>query len=239
MEEDWRLIIDGAREPEMNMALDEAVMLCMAEEVSAPTLRVYRWLSPCVSVGRFQDPLTLPFSFKGEGDDNLPIIRRPTGGGAVFHDDHGFTYSLIYRESSGVIPKGVSASYREIHKAVSAALKELGIEVEFYSPVSKCTGQGGACFVSPVEYDVISNGKKVAGAAQRRKFGIVLHQGEVSLPLDVWHNQLYNNVLNKFINSLSRQLQAKFLEGQISEKEKGLAEELFMERKNIIEEVNR
>lgn len=227
MEKVWRLIIDGAREPEINMALDEAIMLRMAEKESAPTLRIYRWLYPCVSIGRFQSI--------GEVG-NFPIVRRPTGGGSVYHNEDGFTYSLIYREDSGAVARGTAASYLQIHEAVAAALNGLGMEAGLYSPVSKRGKAFGACFASPVESDVICGGRKVAGAAQRRRFGVVLHQGEIGLPLDVWRKSTYNIFLNRFINSLSGRLQARFLEGKISEEEDCLADGLLMDH---IEEVTK
>ena len=247
MEKIWRLIIDEAREPNANMAIDEAIMLRIIDGSitrsiiggSMPTLRIYRWLYPCISIGKFQDPLTLTLSplgrGKGEGN-NLPFVRRPTGGGLVYHNEFGLTYSMIYREASGAVPKGTTASYRHIHEGIAAALKELGVEAELYLPVPKVAKTSGACFASPVESDVVSEGKKIAGAAQRRRFGVVLHEGEVSLPLDVWHKYSYNMALNAFINSLSKQLQARFLKGQISKEEDCLAEELLMEH---IEEVTR
>src|SRR3989338_3832459 len=61
MEKIWRLIIDEAREPNANMAIDEAIMLRIIGG-SMPTLRIYRWLYPCISIGKFQDPLTLTLS---------------------------------------------------------------------------------------------------------------------------------------------------------------------------------
>lgn len=230
MEKIWRLIIDEAREPNANMAIDEAIMISIIGE-SMPTLRIYRWLYPCISIGKFQrlDDTDL---LKAD----LPFVRRPTGGGSVCHNEFGLTYSMIYREASGAVPKGIMTSYRHIHEGVAAALKELGVEAELYSPVPRAAKTSGACFASPVESDVVSKGKKIAGAAQRRRFGVVLHEGEVSLPLDVWHKYSYNMALNVFINSLSEQLQARFLEGQISKEENCLAEELLMEH---MEEVTR
>jgi lipoate-protein ligase A len=244
MEKIWRLIIDGAREPEINMAVDEAIMLriigesitrSMAEMhpegASPPTLRIYRWPYPCISIGKFQRLDGIPLLKSG-----VHLVRRPTGGGSVYHNEFGLTYSIIYREDSGVMPKGVSASYRHIHEGVAAALKKVGVEAGLYCAVSKAAKAFGDCFDSPVEFDIISAGKKVGGAAQRRRFGVVLHEGEVSLSLDVWRKCSYNTVLNAFINSLSEQLHARFLEGQISKKENSIAEELLMER---MEEVTR
>ncbi|MDP3787381.1 MAG: lipoate--protein ligase family protein [Candidatus Omnitrophota bacterium] len=242
MEKIWRLIVDGALDPYLNMAIDEAIMLRQAHAGSQPTLRIYRWLYPCVSVGRFQKPLTLTLSPKGrgegEGDNNLPVVKRPTGGGAVIHNEFSFTYSVIYREDSGIIPRGVSNSYREIHAGVLEGLKGLGIEANFYLNEKKNPKSpvGGGCFISPVEFDVMCGGRKIAGAAQRRKFGVVLHQGEVSLGLDVWSKWSYNNFLIAFTSGLSRHLKAEFLKGQISDMEISLAEELIAAH---IEEVNR
>ena len=227
MEKTWRLIVDGARDPYLNMAIDEAIMLRQADAGSVPTLRIYKWLYPCVSVGRFQKPR----------DNNLPIIRRPTGGGAVVHNKFSFTYSVIYREDSGAIPRGVLNSYREIHSGVLEGLEGLGIKAEFH--LSENNGAkpavGRECFSLPVEFDVMCGGRKIAGAAQRRKFGVVLHQGEVSLGLDVWPKWSYNNFLIAFTSGLSRHLKAKFLKGQISDIEISLAEELVVAH---IEEVN-
>ncbi|MDD4878842.1 MAG: lipoate--protein ligase family protein [Candidatus Omnitrophica bacterium] len=231
MEKTWRLIIDAAREPAANMALDEAIMQRMAEEPSGPTLRIYRWTYPCVSIGKFQRLDDIPFL-----KSSVPIVRRPTGGGSVYHDELGITYSLVFGERSGVMPEGTAASYRHIHEGIAAAVRELGLEAGLYAPVSDTAKAFGSCFALPVKSDVVSHGSKIAGAAQRRRFGIVLHQGEVSLPLDVWRKWSYNNALKIFINCLSKQLQAEFLEGRITDKEERLAEALLMER---MEEVTR
>ncbi len=242
MEKIWRLIVDVARDPYLNMAIDEAIMLRQAEAGSMPTLRIYKWLYPCLSIGRFQ---YLELSLRAERSNldcfgaNAPrndriVIRRPTGGGAVIHNEFSFTYSVIYREDSGIIPRGVLNSYREIHAGVLEGLKGLGIEANFYLNEKKNPKSpvGGGCFVSPVEFDVMCGGRKIAGAAQRRKFGVVLHQGEVSLGLDVWPKWSYNNFLIAFTSGLSRHLKAKFLKGQISDMEISLAEGLATEEVN-------
>lgn len=238
MEKYWRLIIDEAKDPYLNMAIDEAMLICQAEPGAVPTIRFYRWSYPCVSIGRFQKPLTLTLSPKGrgegEGDNNLPIVKRPTGGGAVLHDEYGFTYSIIYREDSGAVAKGVSNSYREIHTGIAAALNALGLEARLSTEEESRQSAvlGGTCFACPVRYDVVSGGKKVAGAAQRRRFGAILHQGEVSLGLDVRSKWSYNDVSIALLNSLSKRLKAQFIEGRISRKEKDTIEGLVMEEVN-------
>lgn len=222
MEKVWRLILDGLKEPHLNMAIDEAIMLSQREGESAPTLRIYKWLYPCISIGRFQNPLTLTLSPKGrgesEGSNYLPLVRRPTGGGVVLHDAFSFTYSIIYREDSGVLPKGVLNSYREIHLGILQGLKNLGIDATLHMPDNN---QGlthlKSCFSSPVKFDIVYKNRKIAGAAQRRKFGIVLQQGEVRIDLDVLPKWSYNNLKNAIITGLSSHLEAKFVEGCLSE----------------------
>ncbi len=227
MEKDWRLIIDPALDPVMNMAVDEAIMIIMADDAAMPTLRVYKWLKPCMSFGRFRRAPT---------GLQVPVIRRPTGGGSVSHGGEGFTYSLIYRESSGCVDKGVAASYLQVHEAIVSALASLGIQAHIYKSSSTPARSSGQCFESPVISDVMACGRKVAGAAQRRRKDVVLHQGEVSLCLDVFRKWSYNVLQTAFINSLSERLNARFIESRVSEKEKKLAGELFVER---TEEVNR
>lgn len=221
MEKAWRLIIDGAREPAMNMAIDEAMMAKVADGSSMPALRIYKWLNPCVSVGKFQ-------LYKAEA--GTEVVRRPTGGGSVPHGASGMTYSLVYREGLQGISKGAAASYKQIHGCVAAALASLGIDARLMGERSAQERPFGECFSSPVPADVMVGGRKVAGAAQRRKNGAVLHQGEVSLDLDVSGKWSYNNVQTAFINCLSERLGLEFLETRVSEEEEGLAKELVMVR---------
>ncbi|MFH1778927.1 MAG: lipoate--protein ligase family protein, partial [Candidatus Omnitrophota bacterium] len=183
MEKVWRLILDEANDPHMNMAIDEAIMMCQAESASSPTLRIYRWLYPCVSIGRFQN---LESALNRE--DNLALVRRPTGGGVVFHNELSFTYSIVYPESSFVLPKGVSNSYREIHGGILQGLRSLGINAALHTikQGQRRSLKSKFCFSSPCEFDIVCGNRKIAGAAQRRRYGVVLHQGEVSLGLDVW-----------------------------------------------------
>lgn len=223
MEKVWRLILDEANDPYMNMAIDEAIMMCQAESASIPTLRIYRWLYPCVSIGRFQN---LESALNRE--DNLALVRRPTGGGVVFHNELSFTYSIVYREDSLTLPKGVSNSYREVHIGILRGLKNLGIGATLFT-LERSTRRSlpsNLCFSSPCEFDIVCGNRKIAGAAQRRRYGVVLHQGEVSLGLDVWPKRSYNVLKTAIIIGLSKQLEAKFVEGWLSEKERILSEEV-------------
>ncbi|KPK40591.1 MAG: hypothetical protein AMJ78_07010 [Omnitrophica WOR_2 bacterium SM23_29] len=223
MEKVWRLILDEANDPHINMAIDEAIMVCQAQDTSVPTLRIYKWLYPCISIGRFQN-----LDEMLNRQYNLSVVKRPTGGGVVFHDEFSFTYSIIYREGSFALFKGVSNSYRQIHNGILQGLKNLGINAALHA--FERNGRNffpsKFCFSVPGEFDIICGNKKIAGAAQRRRYGVVLHQGEVRIDLDVWPKWSYNVLKNAIVSGLSKQLEAKFAEGRLSEKERILAEEV-------------
>lgn len=149
----------------LNMAIDEA-LLGLIEQ---PVLRVYRWERAAVSFGYFEPWAPILEQFPGRDP-----VRRWTGGGVVLHGED-FTYSLL-------IPGEIEArapreSYRVIHGALCRALGEAGLAAE---PAGSSPGRRShACFENPVLHDVLVNGRKVAGAAQRRTRHGLLHQGSI------------------------------------------------------------
>lgn len=149
----------------MNMAMDE-VLLGVIEQ---PVLRVYRWERAAVSFGYFESWEPILEQYPGRDP-----VRRWTGGGVVLHGED-LTYSLL-------IPKGIEAgapgeTYRLIHGALCRALGEAGLDAE--SAGSSPGKRSHACFENPVLHDVLVNGRKVAGAAQRRTRTGLLHQGSI------------------------------------------------------------
>jgi lipoate-protein ligase A len=90
----WRYIAMKTDTGPMNMALDEAVLTAVIEKRSPPTLRFYRWEPSCVTIGRNQS-LSAEVDEKTAGDHGIDVVRRITGGGAVFHDSAGeMTYAV-------------------------------------------------------------------------------------------------------------------------------------------------
>lgn len=148
------------------MARDEALL----SEVKVPTLRVYRWPTPQLSIGYFCKLADVRAEF---GD--VPIVRRWTGGGIVTHGTD-WTFSLVIpgnREAAAEL-------YCRIHRALIAALRERGLPADLQEP-AKSSAPGGECFTNPVESDVMLDGQKIAGGAQRRNRRGVLHQGSLLL----------------------------------------------------------
>ena len=150
------------------MAIDESIAYARRKEGTPNTVRLYRWNPSAVSIGYFQ-------SLRDEVDLEacrrlgVDVIRRITGGGAVFHDFDGeITYSLVAPDDDPSIPRDILSSYRLICGCVVNGLRGLGLEAEF-KPIN----------------DIVSGGRKISGNAQTRRFGVVLQHGTVLVDFDV------------------------------------------------------
>jgi len=183
----WRLINSGPQDAATNMATDEALLLAYRPGASLPTLRLYEWRPASFSIGLSQDPGRLLISSNA--------VRRPTGGGLLWHDDE-VTYSFVAdTKTLGLTPR-VKESYAFITTALIKALTCLGLPAAFVKDVCaprtsqertlNRSGSGLAdfCFARHEEYDVCVNGRKIGGSAQRRRRSIFLQHGSLPLTLD-------------------------------------------------------
>jgi lipoate-protein ligase A len=161
-------IIDPAPHPAaLNMALDESLLACARE----PMLRLYRWARPAVSFGFFGKFAAVAAAWPGR-----EIVRRITGGGAVPHGED-LTYSLIVPSGHPFAEQSPREIYRVVHQAVAGLLAPAGIAAALaQAPNATSTG---ACFESPVEFDLLARGRKIAGAAIKRTRAGLLVQGSV------------------------------------------------------------
>jgi len=188
----WRLILDPPMAGQENMEKDLELMGNVATGECPPTLRLYRWSLPAVSLGYFQDASEV-VDIQACADAGVDVVRRPTGGRAVLHH-HELTYSVIVPEVHPFINNGgVMDAYRAISRGIVTAFNLLNI-LASVTPEEK--GQGGfapgSCFDTPSAYEVLVDQRKVVGSAQLRRDGIVLQHGAIifKLPKD-----LYNKVL--------------------------------------------
>lgn len=174
----YRFLNTGIQDAVTNMAIDEAVLLHHLRGESPPTLRVFRWSVPSISLGRFQsiEREILTDICRQQG---VALVRRPTGGRAVYHRDE-FTYSIVIGKRHGV-PSGIVPAYAYLAQGLLAALDKLGVHAELSDErVSK--HPSAACFASSTQADLTSGGFKLIGSAQVWKDDALLQQG--SLPLD-------------------------------------------------------
>ena len=154
----------------MQMALDEALL----RAVSKPTLRIYRWNSPWVSFGYFQEIGRVYESFPG-----FPVVRRWTGGGMVSHGED-LTFSLAIPTGEKVSKESPTTLYKKIHGALALLIRSrLPLPVQLAG--SQDLRPGLLCFQAPVNDDLLILGKKVLGGAIRRSGGGVLYQGSLRI----------------------------------------------------------
>ena len=186
--ERWRLIIDGPARAARNMAVDEAMLRAVEAGAAPPTLRLYRWDPPAVSIGYFQE-WERSVNEEACRQAGIDIVRRPTGGRAVFHYDE-VTYSVVLPPGHPMGGRTVMEGYRRISEALLAGLRRLGIEAELARPPGVPQGRGrealaGACFDAASRYELEWRGRKIAGSAQvRRASGAMLQHGSIPLRFD-------------------------------------------------------
>jgi lipoate-protein ligase A len=161
----WRVIPYSENDAYLNMAMDEAVSESVREG-GPPTIRFYGWKPSAVSIGYFQS-MEKEVDLGRCSSLGVDVVRRRTGGGAVYHDNEGeITYSIIGKEE--LFPKDIIASYRLICGWICDSLSILDISSEF-KPIN----------------DIIVGGKKISGNAQTRRGGVLLQHGTVLYDVDV------------------------------------------------------
>jgi len=169
----WSFLDSGKSNAAFNMALDEA-LLEQAAELGQPVLRFYGWTEPAASFGYFQRYAEVAQTIRLR-----PLIRRPTGGGIVPHDID-WTYSFVVPPDHEWHLLKAEESYRRIHAWIQSAFGRLNIATEL-APCCK-KSLPGQCFVGHEKFDLLWQGKKIAGAAQRRNKAGLLIQGSVQPP---------------------------------------------------------
>jgi lipoyl(octanoyl) transferase len=182
--EEWRILPFRKAGAAENMAVDEAIFRENIRKKSPPTLRFYGWKNPALSIGYFQD-------YGKEVDDDacrrfgVEIVRRPTGGKAVLHEQE-LTYAAVAGEDSSLFPPDILETYRVISDCIAKGLAEVGIRAEM-----KTDGRRGpdgtlhsSCFSSPSRYELLAGGRKICGSAQMRSHGVFLQHGSLLMAFD-------------------------------------------------------
>jgi len=184
----WYFINSGACSPTFNMALDEALLDWHSEGIIPPILRFYGWNPPTLSIGYFQN-VEKEINMVEVKKHNLGFVRRPTGGRGVLHE-HELTYSIIVSENYPNMPVTVTEAYRVLSEGLLIGFQNLGLDAYFSVPdtVEKKDDlknpKSAVCFDAPSWYELVVEGKKVAGSAQTRQKGVILQHGAILLDLD-------------------------------------------------------
>ncbi|MCI4136370.1 octanoyltransferase LipM [Bacillus vallismortis] len=184
----WRFIDSGNANPAFNMALDEALLYWHSEKKIPPVIRFYGWNPATLSVGYFQN-IKKEINFEAVHKYNLGFVRRPTGGRGVLHDQE-LTYSVIVSEEHPEMPATVTEAYRVISEGILQGFRNLGLDAYFAIPrtekekESLKNPRSSVCFDAPSWYELVVEGRKVAGSAQTRQKGVILQHGSILLDLD-------------------------------------------------------
>jgi lipoate-protein ligase A len=160
----WRLLELETYDAFMNMAVDEAILRARIRSAVPNTVRLYRWKPSAVSVGRFQE-VEKEVKLGSCRKHKVDVVRRITGGGAVYHDAHDeITYAVIARKED-LEAEEITAVYARICAGLAEALRILGISADFNQGTAK------AC------PNLTVNEKKISGSAQAHKRGVLLQHG--------------------------------------------------------------
>jgi lipoate-protein ligase A len=173
-----RLIISAPADGAMNMATDEAILEAVGRGDSPPTLRLYKFVPATASLGYFQK-LANAVDIEACRARGYDVVRRPTGGRMVLHDDE-LTYAVIAPDNLPGLEQTVTESYHHLSEGLKAGLEFLGVDVSFAE--QKPEGEGSAaCFDAPSWYELNVAGRKIVGSAQVRAHGGVLQHGSVMM----------------------------------------------------------
>ncbi|SDX13280.1 biotin/lipoate A/B protein ligase family protein [Paenibacillus sp. CF384] len=217
----WRFVHTGNRTPAENMAIDEAIVVAHERGLVPPTVRFYGWSPATLSIGCFQKAAE-EVDFDALHKHGLGFVRRATGGRAVLHDQE-LTYSLIVSENYPGIPSSVVEAYRVLSMGLLFGFRKLGLaanmsgmddlEADVLADPSTCSASRGkvmsaACFDAPSKYELVVEGKKIAGSAQMRTKGVILQHGSILIELDA---DLLYDVL-RFDDETEKRLMKKVFE---------------------------
>lgn len=187
--EKWYFINSGACSGAYNMAMDEALLTMHSVGEIPPVIRFYEWAEPTLSIGYFQQAAR-DINLEAVRAQGIDFVRRPTGGRAVLHE-HELTYSVIVSEQHPNMPTNVTDAYRVISEGILKGFHQLGMDAYFSVPESKeqlddlKKPKSAVCFDAPSWYELVVEGKKVAGSAQTRQKGVILQHGAILLDVDI------------------------------------------------------
>lgn len=180
----WRLILSPPMSGAMNMALDDAILERVIDGQTPPTLRLYAWDPPCVSLGYAQPSSRI--SAQRLAHNGWELVRRATGGRSILHTDE-LTYSITGGDHLDELAGGVLQSYQRLSSGQVRALQRLGVEPELHPEVQISAEQRAnpVCFQVPSSYEITCQGRKLLGSAQLRRRSGILQHGTLPLSGDI------------------------------------------------------
>lgn len=177
----WNFLDTGTRTAAANMELDAALLSDLKDEKD-PTLHLYDWEKDAATYGHFIDPEHF-LNMAGVKKNNLDLAKRPTGGGIIFHNCD-LAFSVLVPATSTWFSQNPLDNYSFVNTRVIWAIEQMiGAQAQLLPdevpPLDiHCKN---FCMAKPTKYDVMIQGKKIGGAAQRKTRYGFLHQGSISI----------------------------------------------------------
>ncbi len=180
----WRLLVDAPGDGAWNMAVDEAIAVGVGGGAVAPTLRLYGWSRPTISLGYLQRA-AVGVDLAACRRRGIPVVRRLTGGRAVLHGEE-LTYSVALPLAGPWGDLSVADSFQAINAGLLEMLRRLGVAAHVGAPERGgiAPGDAGLCFLARRMPAVLVAGRKLIGSAQRRAAAWLLQHGSLLLGLD-------------------------------------------------------
>ena len=172
----------GKKPGAWNMALDDMLFELVSRGDYDLIFRTYMWKPACISFGRLQKPES-EININKLLIDGFHIVRRPTGGRAVWHE-HEVTYSIIAPVDHPLVSGSINDSLRKISAPIVSTFQTFGLSAEVTSSDYFPTGLGpgepnNPCFTSHGRWEITIEGRKIVGSAQARKNGVFLEHGSI------------------------------------------------------------
>ncbi len=176
------------------MAADEAVCEALP---ARHVLRFYNWKAPGITFGYSQRRKAVAEAVAAAGSRITDIVRRPTGGGIVFHESD-LTFSFVFHQPGVYFEPG--KVYDRLHSAINSEYARLGIPFDLLSEKTRDYAVNDpvmSCFSKPVDKDILYNGKKVLGGALRKLGDYMLYQASFQAPDARGNAPLHRNAIIK------------------------------------------
>ena len=187
-QQEWRFLDTTIASGYENMATDEAIYLSCRQGTVPPTLRLYGWQPPAVSLGYFQK-IESAVDLEECRRRGIDVVRRLSGGRAVLHHRE-LTYAVIAPENVPPFSTRVLQTYMTIGSCLLNALMDLGLNAQWVALRDKHRGaafsqhETASCFSAPSWYEITVGGKKICGSAQKRGNGVFLQHGSILIDHD-------------------------------------------------------
>lgn len=180
----WTIIDSGASDAQGNMEIDAKLLQELDPSSISPVLHFYDWISPSATYGHFINPSDHLSEFVFT-HGYLQLAKRPTGGGLIFHTND-LAFSVLVPAAHDAYSVNILENYAFVNRLVIEVIEEfvgrpVPLNLLLNEPGAKDHHSGNFCMAKPTKYDVMLDGRKVGGGAQRRTRAGFLHQGTISL----------------------------------------------------------